>query len=98
MMRHSASWNRVAVKSKTRVCALRDGEKHERSESVPRHPEVRALARLEGRRGPGRRHRGPSILRGSLRSHLRMTELALNTYLEKQMPDQRDDGEPGHRI
>jgi tripartite-type tricarboxylate transporter receptor subunit TctC len=36
-----------------------------------RHPEVRAFARLEGRRP------GPIILRGSLRSHLRMTGLAL---------------------
>src|SRR6266496_5746089 len=36
----------------------------------PRHPEVRALARLEGRRPAC----GRFILRGSLRSHLRMTD------------------------
>src|SRR4051794_18434497 len=37
---------------------------------VIRHPEVRALARLEGRRP----ELWPHILRGSLRSHLRMTD------------------------
>jgi hypothetical protein len=35
-----------------------------------RHPEVRALARLEG----WPQALWPAILRGSLRSHLRMTE------------------------